>query len=1072
MTQPKNPSRPEISAGDAANRLGSGNLLAFGSVLAGGLAAGACILAFPSDQPAISAGFILFAGATAGFAVNWWREQKALAQASDIAARFAAGERNVQISGHGGSAAYARFAKILNRAAASIARGEAQFSSLVKATGDAVWDWDLASDLVTCTQGGLALGAEADAFVEPFSWWQERVHPDERRNVEAAVAAVRADAEKPWSEEYRFLYPDGQYRWVWDRGAVVCDALGNAIRIIGCMTDISARKEAEEMLQLAERRQRALITAVSSIVWRDDLYAAVQPRNSDWEEYTGQSQADEYGEGWLQAVHPKDRPKVLRAWSSAMKDGSAYRADLRLRRRDGTYRWMSARGAPVHDKTGKVIEWIGLYEDVHDYYAAREALSARSAELGERVKELRCLHAVTVACNRDEADLAEILSNVAFVLPTALTKPASGVCRITCGEVVAQSPRFIEPSATINAPIVVDGAELGEILLGYKSRTKQGFMQEEQQLLTTTANMVSQMLARRTVRERLQRQSQELWRRQAMFEQTEQLAKVGGWEYDVATRAVTWSDEVRRIAGSGITGAQGLENDSLSSAFLQEAVDEALRTGQPFDLELAWPLPNGSSKWLHTVGQVEIVGDKPVRVFGIVKDITEEKEARSRIWHMANHDALTALPNRRHFQSRLDEAAAVEGAVNAVLLLDLDHFKEVNDTLGHDVGDALLRMVAERLGAGAQEGATMARLGGDEFAVLARVADTRAAQAMAENVLARLREPVCLAGQMSSIGFSAGLAVSPDHGVSAAELLKNADIALYFGKSRGRNALVTYAPEMRASMEHRITVCAEVRDGLRSDQFIPYYQPKVCLKTGAVAGFEALLRWNHPAGLRGPASVLPAFEDHKLSIALFQRMFARVVAEMLEWSRDGLEFGHVALNTSAAEYSGFDLAGHVLRRLQEAGLPPSCLGIEVTETVLLGRDGEAVGPNLRRLHEAGVGIALDDFGTGYASLTHLQQYPVDTIKIDQSFVLSMDDDIGSQAIIAAVLGLGRNLGMSVIAEGVETAEQADLLRLAGCDQGQGFLFAKPMPAASVPAFLREVEVTRSSDRATKVLSAA
>jgi diguanylate cyclase (GGDEF)-like protein/PAS domain S-box-containing protein len=1037
-----------------------------------GASAGTSVLGLAFDQSALVAGIVLFAGTTAGLAINWWCDQRMLTEASEIVARFAAGERTLQIPAHGGSAVYARFAKTLNRAAASIARREAQFSLLVNATGDAVWDWDLATDLVACTQGGLALGAETDAFLMPFTWWQDRVHPDDRQEVEAAVAAIRTDADKPWSLEYRFLYPDGQHRWVWDRGAVVCDAVGNAIRIIGCMTDISARKGTEEMLQLAERRQRALITAVSSMVWRDDLYAEVQPRNHAWEDYTGQNQAEEYGEGWLKAVHPKDRPKALQAWSTAMKDGSSYRTDLRLRRRDGTYRWMSARGAPVHDKSGKVIEWIGLYEDVDDYYVAREALSVKSAELGERVKELRCLHAVTIACNRDEAELAEILSNIAFVLPTALTKPASGVCRITFDGVGAESLCFIEPVVSISAPIIVDGAELGKILLGYKSRVKQGFLPEEVQLLTTTANLVSQMLARRNVRERLDRQSQELWRRQAMFEQTERLAKVGGWEYDVATRAVTWSDEMRRIAGSGATGILGRDEEALSSTFLQDAVDEALRTGQPFELELAWPLPNGASKWLHTVGQVESIGDRPVRVFGIVKDITEEKEARSHIWHMANHDALTGLPNRRHFQRRLEDAAAVEGAVNAVLLLDLDHFKEVNDTLGHDVGDTLLRVVAERLGAAAQGGATMARLGGDEFAVLAPVADARAAQALAESVLARLREPISLAGQMSSIGFSAGLAVSPDHGVAAAELLKNADIALYFGKSRGRNALVTYAPEMRANMEHRITVCAEVRDGLRSDEFIPYYQPKVCLKTGVVAGFEALLRWDHPAGLRSPASVLPAFEDHKLSIALFQRMFARVVAEMLEWRRDGLEFGHVALNTSASEYGGFDLAGHVLRRLQEAGLPPSSLGIEVTETVLLGRDGETVGPNLRRLHEAGVGIALDDFGTGYASLTHLQQYPVDTIKIDQSFVRSMGANIGSQAIIAAVLGLGRNLGMTVIAEGVETTEQAELLGLAGCDQAQGFLFAKPMPGSSVPAFLREREAARSSDRAAKVLSAA
>ena len=295
--------------------------------------------------------------------------------------------------------------------------------------------------------------------------------------------------------------------------------------------------------------------------------------------------------------------------------------------------------------------------------------------------------------------------------------------------------------------------------------------------------------------------------------------------------------------------------------------------------------------------------------------------------------------------------------------------------------------------------------------------------------------------------------MAPVDGANGAELQKNADIALYFGKMRGRAAFVTYAPEMRASVEHRIKVCSDVREALDQNQLVPFYQPKISLKTGVVTGFEALLRWNHPDGLRGPAAVMPAFEDRDLAIAMGKRMLEGVVTDMTAWRRLGLDFGHVALNASAAEFTGFDLAGHVLHRLEAAGLPPSTLGIEVTETVLLGRDAEPVGPILRRLSAAGIAIALDDFGTGYASLTHLQQYPVDIIKIDQTFIRGLTADVGSQAITSAVLGLGRNLGMTVIAEGVETQEHATLLKAAGCDQAQGYLFAKPMPAADVPGFL-------------------
>jgi diguanylate cyclase (GGDEF)-like protein len=572
------------------------------------------------------------------------------------------------------------------------------------------------------------------------------------------------------------------------------------------------------------------------------------------------------------------------------------------------------------------------------------------------------------------------------------------------------------------------------------------------QLLKSAANIVAQMLAQRRDRERLEQQAEELWRRQAMFEQTERLARIGGWEYDVKTGAVAWSDEVQRIVAAHPDEALTPERQALGTALLGGAVEEALRTGRPFDRELPLTLPNGKRKWLHAMGQVQLAGGEPVRVFGILKDVTEDKEARSRMWHLANHDALTGLPNRRCFQEKLD-AAAREASAWALILLDLDHFKDVNDTLGHDVGDALLRAVAGRLRDAAGAAATVARLGGDEFAVLAPVADRNEAKRLGERLMTAIGRPLTIGTRSNAVRFSAGLAVSPADGRSATELLKNADIALYCGKTRGRSAFVPFEPQMRSAMEQRIAVCAEVRDALDGDAFVPFYQPKISLKTGEVAGFEALLRWKHSDGLRGPAAVMPAFEDHALGLAICQRMLDRIMADMAEWRERNLLFGHVAFNASAADFSGIDLADHLLCRLSDAGIPPTSLGVEVTETVLLGAESESVGPALRRLHAAGVRIALDDFGTGYASLTHLQQYPVDIIKIDQSFIRGIGTDSGSRAITSAILGLGGALGMTVIAEGVETAEQSELLRLAGCDQAQGFHFARPMPASSVPEFM-------------------
>ncbi|MBA3519024.1 MAG: diguanylate cyclase, partial [Rhizobiales bacterium] len=413
------------------------------------------------------------------------------------------------------------------------------------------------------------------------------------------------------------------------------------------------------------------------------------------------------------------------------------------------------------------------------------------------------------------------------------------------------------------------GAAPGRISIGYAGRRGEcSFLPEEEQLLGTAASLVAKMLARRRDRGRLESQSQELWRRQAMFEQTERLAKVGGWEYDIGTSTMTWSEEVRRIAGIGADSHSAADRDASAAAFLREPLETALRSREPFDLELPWLLPSGMRKWLHAVGQVQIVDCAPARIFGIVKDITEEKEARSRMWRLANHDALTSLPNRRCFGERLETLLAEGGAAAALLLIDLDHFKDVNDTLGHDVGDALLRAVAERLSAAAGQGNLVARLGGDEFAVLARAPDATAARAWAAALLADLRRPMSVGGQISPVRFSAGLAIAPKDGSSAAEILKNADIALYSGKSGGRNAVVAYAPRMRESIERRVAICSEVRSGLEKGEFVPFYQPKVALRTGEIMGFEALLRWNHPSGMQTPGAFMPALEDHDIALNL------------------------------------------------------------------------------------------------------------------------------------------------------------------------------------------------------------
>jgi diguanylate cyclase (GGDEF)-like protein len=392
----------------------------------------------------------------------------------------------------------------------------------------------------------------------------------------------------------------------------------------------------------------------------------------------------------------------------------------------------------------------------------------------------------------------------------------------------------------------------------------------------------------------------------------------------------------------------------------------------------------------------------------------------------------------------------------AVVFVDLDDFKQVNDTLGHDAGDALLRSFALRLEALAWQNTLIARLGGDEFAVLIEGIESQGeVEARAEAILAQLREPFVHAGRIIDGHATIGAALFPAHGDCPAELLKSADIALYVAKAEGRGTATVFKASHRDELQQRLSMLSLARSAVREDRIVPFYQPKVMLNEGNIYGFEALLRWNHPgAGMQLPATITAAFDDLDIAAAISDSIIDRVVLDMRSWLDRGLEFGHVAVNAAAAEFRRDDFAERILERLEKHGIPPQHFQLEVTETVFLGRGAEYVDHALKLLSSAGVGIALDDFGTGYASLRHLKQFPVDVIKIDQSFVRDMDSDPEDAAIIQAVLNLGRSLKIAVVAEGIETTEQERRLKAFGCRYGQGFLYSQAVPARSVPGLLR------------------
>jgi diguanylate cyclase (GGDEF)-like protein len=444
------------------------------------------------------------------------------------------------------------------------------------------------------------------------------------------------------------------------------------------------------------------------------------------------------------------------------------------------------------------------------------------------------------------------------------------------------------------------------------------------------------------------------------------------------------------------------------------------------------------------------------------QDITEATRAEAQINHLARHDALTNLPNRVVFRSNLEDALkrVPRGDSVAVLCLDLDQFKAVNDTLGHPVGDALLQDVADRLRECIRETDTASRLGGDEFAIIVTTnVEPVGVTSLASRVIESLSAPYNIAGHKVVIGTSIGIALAPEDGISPDELLKNADLALYRAKSDGRGVYRFFEPGMDAKVQARRALELDLRKALENGEFDLFYQPLVNLSAREIVAFEALLRWRHPErGLISPGEFVPLAEEIGLIVPIGAWVLKEACAQATTWP----SHLKVSVNLSSVQFRSNTLVLNVLSALAASGLDANRLELEVTETVML-HDTEATLATLVRLRELGVSISMDDFGTGYSSLSYLRKFPFDKIKIDQSFVRSLAGEEESAAIVRAVTGLGRSLGMITTAEGVETTDQLELLRREGCMEVQGFLFSAPVPSE---------EISRLLERVNKSLKAA
>ncbi len=593
-------------------------------------------------------------------------------------------------------------------------------------------------------------------------------------------------------------------------------------------------------------------------------------------------------------------------------------------------------------------------------------------------------------------------------------------------------------------------------------------------ILTTCLYLIAQFVIynhyeiyREEQRKRLQEQealrlSEERWR----------LALEGAgdavWDWDIQSNDLQYSRRFLEMLGYTSNELRNKYEKLLAMIHpedlpgLQSSLAEYLENGDgQFVFEYRIQRKDGDWAWILCRGMIthRDARGRPARMAGTHTDIDEKKKADALIWTQANYDSLTQLPNRRLFRDRLDheiKRAQREHRLVALMFIDLDRFKEVNDTLGHHMGDQLLIDAGRRIQHCVRETDTVARLGGDEFTViLPELTDATDIDRIARNLLATLSDSFVLGNEQAYIAASIGITIFPNDASDIESLIKNADQALYVAKSDGRNRFNYFTNAMQESAQVRMRLVSDMRQALANHEFKVYYQPIVDLATGRIHKAEALLRWDHhKRGFISPAVFIPIAEDTGAINDLGDLVFDTASRQVKRWREIFSADFQISINKSPAQFrtdsQGHD---HWLEKLEALGLTGNCIAVEITEGLLLNADSE-ITDKLLTFRDAGIQVAIDDFGTGYSSLAYLKKFDIDYLKIDQSFIRNLTHDSADYVLSEAIVVMAHKLGLSVIAEGVETAQQRDILKSIGCDYAQGYLYSKPVPADEFEALLK------------------
>lgn len=773
--------------------------------------------------------------------------------------------------------------------------------------------------------------------------------------------------------------------------------------------DAKEFKRVKDALRTSEAEFRTLVETMPQIVWvtRPDGWHI--DFNQHWLDYTGLTLDESLGFGWNPPFHPEDRARAAELWLQATSNGEPYEIEYRLRRWDGVYHWMLGRALPMRDAEGRIVKWFGTCTDIDHLKRTQERLD--EAQLVGKIGDWE-YHPVT-----EETTWSRALYRI-FGRDTQLGPPKT----------LNESAILYDSESSVLLKKMLSLAASSGQTQRFDLRTKEvdgkaSYVQVVAVPRKDESGRVVSLFG--TLQDISERKQAEL-SLHSMAQQQRLTATLGRFAL-----AATSLDKVYAKAESTISQGLNLEYSNVPPP---EANATMLGKFSPDD-----------------VGFLQGVAN-------ILCAATERQQTNEQLSHMALHDPLTGLPNRQLLTERVNLALSYARRHDqqvALLFLDIDRFKHVNDVFGHALGDEILREVAKRLAACVRPEDTVSRQGGDEFIVaLTEIRDDQNAAVVANKLLTVITAPFVLQDIEIILGMSIGIACFPRDGEGAGTLLRNADTAMYVAKELGRNRYQFYAPEMNVRALDRLTLESDLRRAIKRNELYLMYQPQLSLVNGDVLGLEALVRWRHPSrGLIFPGQFIPIAEDCGLIIPIGNWVLESACSQHACWVSQGLTKGALAVNISAHQFRQADFCDRISEVLSRTGLKPGLLELEVTEGVVM-QGIDQVLDKLTRLRELGVTLAIDDFGTGYSSLNYLKRFPLHRLKIDQSFIRGLPADQESGAIARAIIQMGHSLGLDVLAEGVETTAEEKHLKALGCDAGQGFLYSRPLSADDCEKYFR------------------